>query len=269
VLKRKKNTARIQVLSDCYGHQAWQYQPTKELVNGKPLYGLKKKVGDVYKMLLPNCSKIIPPVGNFIEYNATHIELDDGLALINERGKILFRSLKSVAYISDKLIAIDKDGSEKYRLYNPYTCRLTKEAYSDFEVYDNYIKTFDGDFTGILNWDFQEELPAEYSEVFPFGNVYKGITPSGKEVLGSARWGRTSAEAEKIFPEANGFFRAYDVRYGYIRADNGRNLIQFMFEQATDFESNGLAHVKIALNHWKYLDANGKTLQPPGEGIIL
>lgn len=272
-IKKKTNntTTSSQATYDCYGPQAWQYQLTREVVEGQKLYGIKKKIGNTYRVLLPNCSHTVPAVGNFIEYNVTDIWLDDGLALINSNGRIIFQSLKSIGYISDKLIAIDKEGSGKYRLYNTHTCRLTHEEYTDFEVYDTYIQTFDEDLTGILNWDFEEELPAIFVRVYPFGNVFKGETTLGTEVIGSARWEKPSTEADRIFPEANGFFRAYSgTRYGFIRSDTGRNLTKFEFSSATDFEQNGIAQVQTSPHLWQYLDKDGKKLpKPEGEPVVL
>lgn len=272
-IKKKTENKAPQVPADHFGHQAWQYQVTRELTteNNGPLYGLKKKVGDTYKVLLSNCSQIVPAVGNLVEYQVTHVLLENGLALIDSNGRIIFRRMSSVSYVSDELIVIEKtDDNGRYRLYSPRTRRLTSKTYTDFEVYDDYIQTFDGELTGILNWDFEEELEASYADAYPFGSVYKGITAEMREVLGSSSWEKPSAECERIFPESHGFFRAYNgLRYGFIRADTGRNLTKFTFESATDFERNGVAQVETGLKMWRYLDTNGKVLPTPGERVIL
>lgn len=244
------------------GEARWQFRLTLSTENK---YGLIKCVGNYVRELLPPVSNSKIDIGQLINFQVTTIELQSGMALIAETGERLLSGKKEIFVVNEKLVIFD-NGHGKYHLYNPEINKATTKPYTDFEIKERYIETIDGEYYGVLNMDLDEELEALYTRVIPFGDVYQGITKNGKRVLGSSEWTGPSTVVDKVWPEMNGFFRAYSgTRYGFIRKDNGKNLTQFVFLAAEDFEENGVAIVDTGIGI-KVLDKFGQIVK---EEIIV
>lgn len=244
------------------GPPRWQFRITRSSADK---YGILKCVGNHVREIIPTVSNTVIDIGQLINFQVTTIQLDSGMALISDTGEKLLSRKKEIFVVSEKLVIFD-DGNGKYRLYNPEIGKATAKSYTDFELKENYIETIDGKYHGVLNMSFEEELEALYIRVIPFGDVYQGFTKNGKRVLGSSKWEKPSTMADKFWPEMNGFFRVYDgTRYGYIRKDTGRNLTQFVFLSASDFEENGLAIVDSGIGI-RVLDQFGQMVK---EEIIV
>lgn len=238
----------------------WQFR----IARNEALFGILKCIGNDVREIVVPCSNSIPDIRDLVEYGMTVLDLNDGMALITAGGRKLLNMQKEIYIVNEKLVAVRDVESANYRLFNPQTGRMTVKSYSDFELYDEYIQTFDGNLMGVLNWNLQEELPAEYIDAYPWGNVFKGITETGKEVLGSAKWGKTSAECTKFFPESHGFFRAFGSkakRYGFISAEDGKTVVPFIYYTATDYSRSQIAQVEKEPGVWKILDKFGKIVE--------
>ena len=154
------------------------------------------------------------------------------------------------------------------KLYFPQHKCVTQEDFTDIEPDKNFVRTFYGQNEGIYLYDGTCILKARYKSALPFGkDTFKGITDRDKEIVNKKGWENPSAEAERIFPETRGFFRAENIEYcpllsrkfAFISGETGEYITGFDFSEAKDFDKSGIAIVRDCVsNKIKALEPSGK-----------
>ena len=176
-------------------------------------------------------------------YDVTSVKLENEAILIDSTGRILQTGI-GIWVIDESLASVEKQDN-RFFLYNPLNDYCSAE-FSDFEVFETYIETHEGELKGLLTRDFVEVFKPEFVSVEVFGRCFIGIKPDGTKVLAHPNWGK-AVEADEIFSERNGFICLHSkTRYAFIEVETGRRT-QFILLYAESFNSKGYAKVEHPL----------------------
>lgn len=237
-----------------------QYMKTR---NGK-YYGFITIFRDVCE---PKYIKI-PSLYMLNIYGFTQVQDEMGWTIINETGTEIFKKRFKGIYIVNEELVVLEEFNGFIKLYFPQHKCVTQEDFTDIEPDKNFVRTFYGQNEGIYLYDGTCILKARYKSALPFGkDTFKGITDRDKEIVNKKGWENPSAEAERIFPETRGFFRAENIEYcpllsrkfAFISGETGEYITGFDFSEAKDFDKSGIAIVRDCVsNKIKALEPSGK-----------
>lgn len=201
---------------------------------------------------------------NMALYGFTPVQDEMGWNLITENGREVFKGrFRSIFIHSEELVVLEEFNGRIKLFFPPYNC-VSKEEFTDFEPERDFVRTFSGENEGIYLYDGTCMLPARYKSAMQFGkDTYKGISEKDRETVNKKGWENPAAEAERIFPEAHGFFRAENIensrKFAFISGETGEYITGFEFSEAKDFDKSGIAIVRDCVNNKiKALEPTGK-----------
>ena len=184
-----------------------------------------------------------PRLENLFLYDITSAKLENEAILIDSTGRILQTGI-GIWVIDESLASVEKQDN-RFFLYNPLNDHCSTE-FSDFEVFEAYIETHEGELKGLLTRDFVEIFKPEFQSVEAFGSCFIATRADETKVLGHPNWGKT-VEAEEIFSERNGFICLHSkTRYAFIEVETGRRT-QFIFPYAESYSHKGYVKVEHPL----------------------